>query len=30
VASVSFDEVVKVYPDGMRAVSGFDLTISDG
>jgi multiple sugar transport system ATP-binding protein len=30
VASVSFDEVAKVYPDGTRAVSGFDLEISDG
>jgi len=30
VASVSFDEVAKVYPDGTRAVSGFDLEIADG
>jgi ABC-type dipeptide/oligopeptide/nickel transport system ATPase subunit len=30
VASVSFDDVAKVYPDGTRAVSGFDLEISDG
>jgi multiple sugar transport system ATP-binding protein len=29
-ASVSFDEVAKVYPDGTRAVSGFDLEIADG
>jgi multiple sugar transport system ATP-binding protein len=29
VASVSFDDVAKVYPDGTRAVSGFDLEISD-
>jgi ABC-type sugar transport system ATPase subunit len=29
-ASVSFDEVAKVYPDGTRAVSDFDLEISDG
>ena len=29
-ASVSFDDVAKVYPDGTRAVSGFDLDISDG
>jgi energy-coupling factor transporter ATP-binding protein EcfA2 len=28
--SVSFDEVAKVYPDGTRAVSDFDLEISDG
>jgi hypothetical protein len=30
VASVSFDDVAKVYQDGTRAVSGFDLAISDG
>jgi ABC-type sugar transport system ATPase subunit len=30
VASVSFDDVAKVYPDGTRAVWGFDLEISDG
>jgi multiple sugar transport system ATP-binding protein len=30
VASVSFDDVAKVYPDGTRAVSGLDLEISDG
>src|SRR5436190_8135975 len=29
-ASVSFDEVAKVYPDGTRAVSGFDLESADG
>jgi multiple sugar transport system ATP-binding protein len=29
-ASVSFDDVAKVYPDGTRAVSGFDLEIADG
>jgi multiple sugar transport system ATP-binding protein len=29
-ASVSFDEVAKVYPDVTRAVSGFDLEIADG
>ena len=29
-ASVSFDDVAKVYPDGTRAVSDFDLEISDG
>ena len=29
-ASVSFDEVAKVYADGTRAVSGFDLEIADG
>ena len=29
-ASVSFDDVAKVYQDGTRAVSGFDLKISDG
>ena len=29
-ASVSFDDVAKVYPDGTRAVSGLDLKISDG
>ena len=29
-ASVSFDDVAKVYPDGTRAVSGYDLDISDG
>jgi multiple sugar transport system ATP-binding protein len=30
VASVSFDDVAKVYPDGTRGVSGLDLEISDG
>src|SRR6266480_2608038 len=30
VASVSFDDVAKVYPDGTRAVWGLDLEISDG
>jgi multiple sugar transport system ATP-binding protein len=30
VASVSFDDVAKLYPDGTRAVSGFDLDITDG
>jgi multiple sugar transport system ATP-binding protein len=30
VATVSFDDVAKVYPDGTRAVSGFDLDIADG
>jgi multiple sugar transport system ATP-binding protein len=30
VASVSFNDVAKVYQDGTRAVSGFDLEISDG
>jgi multiple sugar transport system ATP-binding protein len=30
VATVSFDDVAKVYPDGTRAVSRFDLDISDG
>jgi len=30
VASVSFDDVSKLYQDGTRAVSGFDLEISDG
>jgi hypothetical protein len=30
VASVTFDDVDKVYRDGTRAVSGFDLEISDG
>jgi len=30
VASVSFDDVAKVYPDGTRAVSDFDLEIPDG
>jgi multiple sugar transport system ATP-binding protein len=30
VASVSFDDVAKVYPDGTRAVSGLDLEIADG
>jgi multiple sugar transport system ATP-binding protein len=29
-AGVSFDSVSKVYPDGTRAVSGFDLDIADG
>jgi multiple sugar transport system ATP-binding protein len=29
-AGVTFDAVSKVYPDGTRAVSGFDLEISDG
>ena len=29
-ASVSFDDVAKVYPEGTRAASGFDLEISDG
>jgi multiple sugar transport system ATP-binding protein len=29
-AGVSFDAVSKVYPDGTRAVSGFDLDIADG
>jgi hypothetical protein len=29
-ASVSFDDVAKVYPDGTQAVSGFDLEITDG
>jgi multiple sugar transport system ATP-binding protein len=29
-ASVSFDDVAKLYPDGTRAVSGFNLDISDG
>jgi ABC-type sugar transport system ATPase subunit len=29
VANVSFDDVAKVYPDGARAVSEFDLKISD-
>ncbi len=29
-ASVSFDDVAKVYPDGTRAVSGLDLEIADG
>jgi multiple sugar transport system ATP-binding protein len=29
-ASVSFDDVAKVYPDGTQAVSGFDLEIADG
>ena len=29
-ASVSFDDVAKVYPDGTRAVSGLDLDIPDG
>ncbi|MFL6016209.1 MAG: ABC transporter ATP-binding protein [Gaiellaceae bacterium] len=29
-ASVSFDDVAKFYPDGTRAVSGLDLDISDG
>jgi multiple sugar transport system ATP-binding protein len=30
VASVTFDQVAKVYPDGTRAVSGFDLDVADG
>jgi multiple sugar transport system ATP-binding protein len=30
VASVNFDDVAKVYPDGTRAVSGLDLEIADG
>jgi multiple sugar transport system ATP-binding protein len=29
-AVISFDDVAKVYPDGTRAVSGFDLDVSDG
>ncbi len=29
-ASVSFDHVAKLYPDGTRAVSGLDLDIADG
>jgi multiple sugar transport system ATP-binding protein len=29
-ASVSFEHVAKVYPGGIRAVSGFDLDIFDG
>jgi multiple sugar transport system ATP-binding protein len=29
-ASVSFDDVAKLYPDGTRAVSRFNLDISDG
>jgi multiple sugar transport system ATP-binding protein len=29
-AAVAFEGVGKVYPDGTRAVSGLDLTISDG
>jgi multiple sugar transport system ATP-binding protein len=29
-ASVTFDQVAKVYPDGTRAVSGLDLGITDG
>ena len=29
-ASVSFDDVAKVYADGTRAVSSFDLDVSDG
>jgi multiple sugar transport system ATP-binding protein len=29
-AGVSFDDVAKVYPDGTRAVSGFDLDVVDG
>ena len=29
-AGVSFDDVAKVYPDGTRAVSGFDLDVADG
>src|SRR5437773_12317505 len=28
-ASVSFDRVAKVYPDGTRAVAGLDLDVSD-
>ena len=27
---IALDGVTKVYPDGTRAVSGFDLDISDG
>jgi multiple sugar transport system ATP-binding protein len=30
VASVTFDRVAKVYADGTRAVSGFDLGVTDG
>ena len=29
-AEVSFNKVAKVYPDGTRAVTGFDLSIADG
>jgi len=29
-ASIRFDEVAKIYPDGFRAVSEFDLDIADG
>jgi multiple sugar transport system ATP-binding protein len=29
-AGVSFDDVAKVYPDGTRAVSRFDLDVADG
>lgn len=29
-ATITFDRVAKVYPDGTRAVNGFDLTIPDG
>jgi multiple sugar transport system ATP-binding protein len=29
-ASVAFDNVGKVYPDGTRALSGFDLEVADG
>jgi ABC-type sugar transport system ATPase subunit len=29
-AGISFDDVAKVYPDGTRAVSGFDLDVADG
>ncbi|MEP6893427.1 MAG: sn-glycerol-3-phosphate ABC transporter ATP-binding protein UgpC [Gaiellaceae bacterium] len=29
-AGVTFDRVAKIYPDGTKAVSGLDLTISDG
>jgi multiple sugar transport system ATP-binding protein len=30
VASVTFDQVAKIYPDGTRAVSGLDLDVADG
>ena len=29
-AGISFEDVAKVYPDGTRAVSGFDLDVADG
>ena len=29
-AGISFDDVAKVYADGTRAVSGFDLDVADG